>query len=70
MISHEHCVVKQDAGQLWIKDLGSRNGTFLDAHKARPVGGTWTSLSGHDAVYLGSHRLSISLLAQLNWDNT
>jgi len=33
VISRKHCEINQDQGQLRIRDLGSRNGTFLNGHK-------------------------------------
>lgn len=48
-ISWHHAMVWFEAGSLWIKDLGSRNGTFVNGHRISAP----TALAPTDAVRLG-----------------
>jgi pSer/pThr/pTyr-binding forkhead associated (FHA) protein len=59
-VSAEHCELRVDAGNCWVVDLGSRNGTLVNGRRIEPgiarrvrhldqieIGGTrWLFLSG------------------------
>src|SRR5262245_29404847 len=32
-VSRQHCLLELDAGGVWVQDLGSRNGTFVNGEK-------------------------------------
>jgi predicted component of type VI protein secretion system len=58
-VSRHHCVLFLDGYVLRIRDLGSRNGTFLNN---RPVDMTGTTISSGDIVSIGDMVCQIELL--------
>jgi len=58
-VSGIHAALHWEKGAWWLKDCGSRNGTFLCTEKDRvPVDGE-TRLPGAQDIYVGSTRLSL-----------
>ena len=53
IVSKEHCVVEQRKDGFWLRDLGSLNGTYINAE--RVVGEQ--PLRHHDEIVMGSTRL-------------
>lgn len=51
-VSGAHCVVKAEGGQLWLTDLGSSHGTYLNGRKLAP--NQASPLNVGDRFWLGS----------------
>lgn len=51
-VSGAHCVVKAEGGQLWLTDLGSSHGTYLNGRKLAPNQASPLNLG--DRFWLGS----------------
>lgn len=51
-VSGVHCVVKVEGGQLWLTDLGSSHGTYLNGRKL--TANQASPLNPGDRFYLGS----------------
>ena len=49
-VSRRHAEVMLYEGQLWIRDLGSSNGTWINGH---PVGGQAVAVKPGDVIYIG-----------------
>jgi pSer/pThr/pTyr-binding forkhead associated (FHA) protein len=56
-VSRRHCKILQGAGEYFIEDLGSANGTFLNGERLTPY--LPHSLEDGDDLQLGSVRLEI-----------
>jgi pSer/pThr/pTyr-binding forkhead associated (FHA) protein len=50
-VSGVHASVKVDSGQLWVRDEGSNNGTYL--HGVRLSPGTWTAVPPGPGLRVG-----------------
>ncbi len=48
VISRRHCAINMDEGKLWIRDLDSRNGTFVNGEKIDEV-----ELKASDKIQIG-----------------
>ena len=55
-VSREHCVIVEKDGSLWVRDLGSRNGTFVNGKK---VDGQ-VALGADDLIRVGPFALQLS----------
>lgn len=53
-VSGAHCVVKAEGGQLWLTDLGSSHGTYLNGRKL--AANQAVPLNPGDRFYLGSEK--------------
>lgn len=51
-VSRKHLEMKKEGNVVYIRDLGSKNGTFIDGKKLSPE--TWTKLSNSNKVTLSS----------------
>ena len=49
-VSRQHAVIRRDRGMFWIKDLGSKNGTFINGVK---IAAEPHSLQNGDRIELG-----------------
>lgn len=54
-VSGKHCAVyKDDAGRIWVEDLGSSNGTYIQRGEARfKVWAEPTQIRPGDSLWLG-----------------
>lgn len=57
-LSGKHCVVEWDGHDLYIKDIGSTNGTSLNGSPIKP--NTWHRLSSNIKVRLGEYEYRVS----------
>jgi hypothetical protein len=57
-ISRQHCVVHADGGTLSVRDLDSKNGTFLDGTRVESA-----VLASGSVLSLGTFRLAVGTLA-------
>ena len=57
VISRRHCAINMDEGKLWIRDLDSRNGTFVNGEKIDEV-----ELKAGDNIQIGP----LSFLVQID----
>ncbi len=55
-ISKEHAVLERRAGEWWVRDLGSSNGTYVNNRRIQE-----SKLQPNDELLLGSMRLSFEL---------
>lgn len=62
-VSRNHVAIRRNAGALWIKDLGSRNGTFIGQGEALEKG-VWTEVKEGQTIDLGS-QLKINVAPSL-----
>jgi pSer/pThr/pTyr-binding forkhead associated (FHA) protein len=58
-VSRRHALIRLQEKRLYLIDLGSRNGTFLNGYKLKPD--TPASLRDGDEAYIGKIRLKIRL---------
>jgi predicted component of type VI protein secretion system len=65
--NRRHCEVRRDAAGVWVADLGSRNGTFLNGRRLRPH--TEAALRPGDDLRLAGVRVGLFFLdpAWLSW---
>jgi len=56
-ISHRHALVEEEDGEIWIDDLGSRNGVFVNDVRIHEK----TPLQEGDVISLGKRELVLSL---------
>jgi hypothetical protein len=56
-VSGVHAVLKFDAGQLYVRDENSNNGTFVDGHRLAP--GVWTVAPAGGALRFGPVEFAI-----------
>lgn len=61
-VSARHLEVTGRPGALRVRDLGSRNGTFIGHRSGVRVGESWREVPTDGVLYLGNHRLPVSLL--------
>ena len=54
-----HATLKLDAGQLYVRDENSNNGTFVDGHRLAP--GVWTVAPAGTAVRFGPVEFGIRI---------
>ena len=59
VVSRRHCELNQDQGQLRIRDLGSRNGTFLNGNKIGEA-----QLSPGDNIQVGPLSFAVQIDGQ------
>jgi pSer/pThr/pTyr-binding forkhead associated (FHA) protein len=59
IVSRNHAEIFFENGRYWIKDLGSKNGTFLNGQKilSRPV-----ALRTNDVLHFGSAKRGVKLI--------
>lgn len=60
-VSRRHCRVTVEPAQVWVEDLGSRNGTFVNGAKIEPR--TRTPVSSGDVLRIGALELKVSCAA-------
>jgi hypothetical protein len=70
-VNRRHCEVWRDEAGVWVNDLQSRNGTFVNGEAVMP--GSATLLRACDSLQLGPVRLRLACLgpldpAWLRWD--
>jgi pSer/pThr/pTyr-binding forkhead associated (FHA) protein len=58
-ISGVHATLKLDAGQLYVRDENSNNGTFVDGHRLAP--GVWTVAPAGTALRFGPVEFGIRI---------
>jgi pSer/pThr/pTyr-binding forkhead associated (FHA) protein len=58
-ISGVHATLKVDAGQLYVRDEQSNNGTFIDGHRLAPH--VWTVAPAGSSLKFGPVEFSIRL---------
>ena len=58
-LSSEHCVVEWDGQDLYLKDIGSTNGTTLNGSPIKP--NTWHRLPNNVKVRLGEYEYRVSI---------
>lgn len=58
-VSRQHMAIRQNAGAFWVKDLGSRNGTYLGDSKEPIEPGKWFEVKHGVDLKLGGERLQI-----------
>ncbi|MFH2007625.1 MAG: FHA domain-containing protein [bacterium] len=63
-VSWEHVAVRNEGDALFVRDLGSTNGTWYITDKVQPVGDEEVRVGPEGALLLGSHRLPVSLLLE------
>ena len=63
-VSWEHLAVRTDGDTLYVRDLGSTNGTWYTDEKVQPVADEELAVDPGGALLLGSHRLPVSLLME------
>jgi pSer/pThr/pTyr-binding forkhead associated (FHA) protein len=56
-VSHHHCVLKTDAFAVRIRDLGSRNGTYVNGHRIHQE----VALHHSDSVWIGDVRFKVDI---------
>jgi predicted component of type VI protein secretion system len=69
-VSRRHCQVTVEPTQVWVEDLGSRNGTFVNGAKIEAR--TRTRVSSGDVIRVGALELKVSCgapTAQSNEDD-
>ncbi|HTU57189.1 MAG TPA: FHA domain-containing protein, partial [Polyangiales bacterium] len=57
-VSRSHCEVFERAGEYWVRDLGSTNGTYVDGHRVSEAPLTRTT-----RLVIGMSQLSLEPLA-------
>lgn len=60
-VSRRHCAVTVGPAEVWIEDLKSRNGTFVNGARIEPA--TRTKLADGDVIRVGSLELRVSCTA-------
>jgi pSer/pThr/pTyr-binding forkhead associated (FHA) protein len=63
-ISRTHCRLSSEGEDLWIEDLGSTNGTFLDGKRLQVV----TALPVGSVMQAGRHYLKHEWRSRREWD--
>ncbi len=63
-ISWEHLAVRHQDSTLYVRDLGSTNGTWYLGEEIQPVTDAELAVDPEGALLLGSHRLPVSLLME------
>ncbi len=61
-VSRRHCQVTVEPTQVWVEDLGSRNGTFVNGAKIESR--TRTGVSNGDVIRVGALELKVSCTTQ------
>lgn len=61
-VSRKHCVFVRRDGKLYVKDLGSRNGTVVNGEKITKA----RRLSSGDEIAIGSLKFTVSISAGIN----
>lgn len=56
-VSHHHCVLKTDSFSVRIRDLGSRNGTYVNGHRIQNE----VLLHHSDSVWIGDVRFKVDI---------
>ena len=56
VVSRRHCQINQDEGKLMIRDLGSRNGTYLNGERVEEA-----ELSGGDQIRIGPLEFAVQI---------
>lgn len=59
VISRRHCELNQDQGQLKLRDLGSRNGTFVNGRRVEE-----TQLNPGDEIQVGPVKFGVQIDGQ------
>ena len=59
MVSGQHCRISLSGGNLFIEDLGSTNGTYVNRRRISPH--QKTPFHPSDAIHLGTHQLFLDL---------
>src|SRR5690242_20570541 len=54
VMSRQHCRIFRDAGQWWVEDLGSTNGTYLAGHRLKSK----HPLKDGETIELGDSRVT------------
>lgn len=61
-VSRKHAVIRSEAGQVSIEDLGSKNGTFVNQGQRLPAGEVYILQPG-DTIHVGPLTLSYQAAA-------
>ena len=56
-VSRQHSRIWNEAGEWFVEDLGSQNGTFVNGHRV-----TQHKLVDEDVIWLSSHRIQVNLI--------
>lgn len=59
VVSRRHCELNQDQGQLRLRDLGSRNGTFVNGRRVEE-----TQLQPGDQIQIGPIKFGVQINGQ------
>jgi pSer/pThr/pTyr-binding forkhead associated (FHA) protein len=59
VVSRRHCELNQDQGQLRLRDLGSRNGTFVNGRRVEE-----TQLKPGDEIQIGPVKFGVQINGQ------
>jgi pSer/pThr/pTyr-binding forkhead associated (FHA) protein len=59
VVSRRHCELNQDQGQLRLRDLGSRNGTFVNGRRVEE-----TQLKPGDQIQIGPVKFGVQINGQ------
>ncbi|MDD5361369.1 MAG: FHA domain-containing protein [Ignavibacteria bacterium] len=71
LISRKHCEISIKNENILIKDLGSTNGTFLEAgNTSEKVGPEFKSMEKADYLLFGRERMSIQIIRDVNIKST
>ena len=68
-VSRRHCAVRIEPGVVWVEDLGSRNGTFVNGHRIAEK----TKVYDDDLIKVGALELRVAggtaraAAAQTSW---
>lgn len=65
-VSSRHLRLSDDGGQLYVEDLGSTNGSYLESERLEP--GRLYPLSAEQPLYIGASLLTVA--AELSWEKT
>jgi pSer/pThr/pTyr-binding forkhead associated (FHA) protein len=61
-VSSQHAAVKLEQGRLWVQDLASHNGTFVNGHKLEPR--KWTAVRSIDKLHLCKQEVAFDLVME------
>ena len=58
LVSRKHIVIKCDDGYLFVKDLSSRNGTFINSKRIKP--NQWIKISVNDTIKVSTQVIKLN----------
>jgi putative nucleotidyltransferase with HDIG domain len=65
-VSHHHALIKDSSGEIWVEDLGSRNGVFVNGKR---ISGS-TLLKTGDMIEFGQRKMVLHLEDEVDIDQT